>query len=185
MLSPGTDTFDLILWHLTGYYYTWHPYYIAYSWLSLWREPWQDYYTATRHLVLLNSWTPEPLYSWTPVSPALLLLLIAQSDRRPAEHAWCSDDKNVSHDRASVLRILNGTKCHTEQSVTPHTWWGPPLESVGATSRIHSPQSKVSHGAKCHTIHVVGGTSWICGGYLLNLWGYFLPHACVVWCFAW
>ena len=34
MLSPGTDTFDMILWHLTGYYYTWHLYYIAYSWLS-------------------------------------------------------------------------------------------------------------------------------------------------------
>ena len=26
MLSPGTDTFDLMLWHLTGYYYTWHLY---------------------------------------------------------------------------------------------------------------------------------------------------------------
>jgi len=55
MLSPGTDTFDPVLWHLTGYYYIWHMYYIAYSWLSLLRGPWHDYYTATRHLVLLYS----------------------------------------------------------------------------------------------------------------------------------
>jgi len=133
MLSPGTNIFDLILWHLTGYYYTWHLYYITYSWLSL--SPWHDYYTATRHLVLL--------YSWTPVSPvlissALLLLLIARSYRRLIEYAWCRDDEDVSQDHASIRRILNETKCHTEQSVTPHTWrghllnlWGPPLESVG------------------------------------------------------
>jgi len=37
MLSPGASTYDLILWYLTGYYYTWHLYYMAYSWLSLLR----------------------------------------------------------------------------------------------------------------------------------------------------
>ena len=79
--------------------------------------------------------------------------------------AWCRDDEDVSHNRTSVRWILNGTKCHTEQSATSYTWWGPPLESVGATSRIHSPQSKVPHGAKCHTTH---------GGHLLNLYGYLL-----------
>jgi len=26
MQSLGTDTLDLMLWHLTGYYYTWHLY---------------------------------------------------------------------------------------------------------------------------------------------------------------
>ena len=103
---------------------TWHLYYMAYSWLSLFRglgmiiillpDIW---YSWTP--VLLNSCTPEPLYSWTLVSPvlmspALLLLLIAQSDWRPTEHAWCRDDEDVSHDRASVRRILNGTKCHME-----------------------------------------------------------------------
>ena len=85
-----------------------------------------DYYIFTRHLILL--------YSCTPVSPVLILLLIAQSDRRSADHAWCRDDEDVSHNRASVRRFLNGTKCHTEQSAIPYTWWGPPLESVGATS---------------------------------------------------
>ena len=94
------------------------------------------------------------------MSLALLLLLIAQSDRRPTEHAWCQDDEDGSYNRASVRRILNGTVTrskvqhhtrggghllnpwgpplesisHTEQSATLHTWWGPPLESVGATS---------------------------------------------------
>jgi len=97
-----------------------------------------------------TSGTPELQYSWTHVSPvlmspALLLLLIARPYRRPVEHAWCRNDEDVSHDHASVRRILNGTKCHTEQSTAPHTWQGPPLESVGATSRIHS-----SHRTKCH-----------------------------------
>ena len=64
MLSPGTSIFDLILWHLTGYYYTGHLYFFAYSWLSLlWGL---EYYIVTRHLVLLNSCTPELLYSWNP-----------------------------------------------------------------------------------------------------------------------
>ena len=40
------------------------------------------------------------------------------------------------HGHAGVRHMVCGTKCHTEQSATPHTWWGPPLESVGATSRI-------------------------------------------------
>ena len=123
------------------------------------------YFMYSSTLVLLISCTH---------APALLLLLIAQSFRRPAEHAWCRDDEDVSHDHASVRRILNGTKYHTEQSATPYTWWGPPLESIGATSWIHSPQSKVSYGPKCHTIHVVGATYWICRGHLLNLWGYLL-----------
>ena len=148
---------------------------------------WHNYYIVTRHLVLLNSCTPELLNSCTSellyplylCPPALLLLLIAQSDRRSAEHAWCRDDEYVSYNRASVRRILNGTKCHTEQSVIPHTWWGPPLESVGATSRIHSPQSKVSHGVKCHITRD--------GGHLLNLWGPPLESVglspdCATWC---
>jgi len=40
------------------------------------------------------------------------------------------------HGHAGVRHMVCGTKCHTEQSATPHTWRGPPLESVGATSRI-------------------------------------------------
>ena len=91
------------------------------------------------------------------MSPALLLLLIAQSDRRPTEHAWCRDDEDVSHNRASIRRILNGTKWHTEKSATSHTWWGPPLESIPHTEQS-ATQSKVSH-------HTRGG------GNLLNLWG--------------
>ena len=98
------------------------------------------------------------------MSPALLLLLIAQSYRRPAEPAWCRDDEDVSHDRASARRILNGTKCHTEQSVTPHTWWGyllnlwgPTLESIPHTEQS-ATRSKVQH-------HTRGE------GHLLNLWG--------------
>jgi len=90
------------------------------------------------------------------MSPALLLLLIAQSYRRLAEHAWCWDDKDVSHNRASIRRILNGTKCHTEQSATPHTWWGPPLESIPHTEQSVTWR-KVPH-------HTRGG------GHLLNLW---------------
>ena len=59
MLSPGISSLDLILWHLTGYYYTRHLYFLAYSWLSLLRG--LDYYIITKHLVLLNSCIPEPL----------------------------------------------------------------------------------------------------------------------------
>jgi len=123
----------------------------------------------------LNSCTPELLYPLYSCPPALLLLLIAQSNRRPAEHAWCWDDDDVSHDRASVRRILNGTKCHTKQSAAPHMRWGPPLESVGATSRIHSPNR-----AKGHTEQSATPRTWwglpleSVGGHLLNLWGYLL-----------
>jgi len=76
MLSPGTSIFDLILWHLTGYYNTWHLYLFAYSWLSLFTGTWHDYYIITRHLVLLNSCTPELLYTWTPEIGRLLILLL-------------------------------------------------------------------------------------------------------------
>ena len=110
---------------------------------------WQDYYTVTRPLVLLNSCTPVLLNSCIPCihAPCIVTLLITQSYRRPAEHAaWCRDEEDVSHNRASVRWILNGTKCHTEQSATSHMWWEPPLESMGAISRIHFP-----HRAKCHT----------------------------------
>jgi len=121
--------------------------------------------------LLLNSCTPELLYPLYSCPPTLLLLLISQLDRRPAEHAWCCDDEDVSHNRASVRQILNGNKCHTEQSVTSYTWWGPPLESVGATSRIHSPHRAKYHTEQSATPHTwwepplesVGATSWICG----------------------
>ena len=56
MISPGTDTFDLILSHLTGYYYTWHLFYFAYSWLSL-----------LRGLSMIIILLPDIWYSWTPV----------------------------------------------------------------------------------------------------------------------
>jgi len=70
MLSLGTDTLILILWYLTGYYYTWHLYYIASSWLSLLWEldmiiillP-DIWYSWTP--VLLNSYAPELLCFWT------------------------------------------------------------------------------------------------------------------------
>ena len=86
MLSPSTSKLDLILWHLTGYCFTWHLYYIAYSWLSPLRRlgmiiillP-DSWYSWT--FVLLNSCIPEPpvtgrlliLYSWycTPVGPVI------------------------------------------------------------------------------------------------------------------
>jgi len=79
MLSPGTSIFDMILWHLTGYYYTRHLYLFAYSWLSLlWGlgmiiillpDIW---YSWT--LVLLNYCIPKPLEKgdscyYTPVDP--------------------------------------------------------------------------------------------------------------------
>jgi len=95
------------------------------------------------------------------MSPALLLLLIAQSYRRPAEHAWCWDDEDVSYDRASVRRILNGIKCHTEQSATPHMWWGLPLESVGPPLKFipHTEQSATPHTWWGPPLESVGATS--------------------------
>jgi len=38
MLLLGINTLDLMLWHLTGYYYTGHLYYISHSWLILLRR---------------------------------------------------------------------------------------------------------------------------------------------------
>jgi len=155
MLSHGTST------HLTWYCDTWLDTITPVTCIT-WHIHDYHFYGDLAWLLYCyqTSGTSELLYSWTLVSPvlmspALLLLLIAQSYRRPAEHAWCRDDEDVSHDRASVQRILNGTKCHTEQSATPHTWWGPPLESVGVTSRIHS-----LHRAKCHTEQSTTPHTW-------------------------
>jgi len=86
MLSPGSSTLDLILWHLTGYYYTWHLYYMVYSWLSLLRG-------LGMIIILLSnlwySWTPVLMYSWTPVllnswTPVLLNSCI------PCTHVPCT-----------------------------------------------------------------------------------------------
>jgi len=55
ILSLGTDTLDLIPWHLAGYYYTWHLYYITYSWLSL-----------LRGLDMIIIQLPDIWYSCTP-----------------------------------------------------------------------------------------------------------------------
>ena len=71
MLSPDTSTLDLILWHLTDTY-TWHLYCIFM--IITFTGTWHNYYTVTRHLVLLNSCAPELLYSWTPVKGRLLIL---------------------------------------------------------------------------------------------------------------
>ena len=73
MLSLSTDTLDLMLWHLTGYYYTRHLYYIVHSCYHF-TGTWHDYYIVIIHLVLLNSCAPELLYSWTPVTGKLLIL---------------------------------------------------------------------------------------------------------------
>jgi len=61
-LLLGTDTLDLMLWHLTRYYHTWHLYYIAYSWLSLLRG--LDIIIILL-LYIWYSWTLVLLYSWT------------------------------------------------------------------------------------------------------------------------
>ena len=79
MLSPSTSKLALILWHLTGYCYIWHLYYIAYSWLSLLRRLGmiiillQDFWYSWIP-VLQKSCTPELLYSWTPITGRLLIL---------------------------------------------------------------------------------------------------------------
>ena len=61
ILPPGTNTLDLILWHLTGYYYTGHrtslhthDYHFMGTWLLY---CYQTFGTP----VLLNSCIPEPL----------------------------------------------------------------------------------------------------------------------------
>jgi len=72
LLSYGTSTLDLILWHLTGYYYTRLLYYIVYSWLSL-----------LRRLGMIIILLPHLWYSQTPVflnpvnkeTPDIILLM--------------------------------------------------------------------------------------------------------------
>jgi len=54
MLSLSTDTLDRILWHLTGYCYTWHLYCIACSWLS-----------PLRGLGMIIILLSDIWYSWT------------------------------------------------------------------------------------------------------------------------
>ena len=84
--DTGTCHASLDTWHTaTWYQYTWPdivtpdwillhrtPYFFAYSWLSLLRG--LDYYTVTRHSVLLYSCIPKPLkkgdfWYYTPVDP--------------------------------------------------------------------------------------------------------------------
>ena len=122
MLSLDTDRLDLMLWHLTGYYYTWHMYCIAYSWLSLYRDlTWLLYCYQT-------SGTPELMYPWTPVShvlmsPALLLLLIARSYWHPTGHAWCRDDE----DDLTIMLASDGSWMElnaTRSKVSRHTRGG-------------------------------------------------------------
>jgi len=75
MLSLVTDTFNLMLWHLIGYYYTGHLYYIAHSWLSL-------LWGLDMIIILLpDICTAELLCSWTPVflNPVTGRLLILHS----------------------------------------------------------------------------------------------------------
>ena len=56
MLSLGTSTLDMILWHLIGDYYTWDLYYLAYSWILL-----------LQRLGMIIILLPDIWYSWTPV----------------------------------------------------------------------------------------------------------------------
>ena len=107
-LIYDTDIWHAITWHLishtwylahaiTWYWYTW-PNVVTSDWILFNLTPvlhclfmiiaftgtWHDYYTVTRHLVLLNSCTPKLLCSWTPVflnpwkrvAPDIILLLI-------------------------------------------------------------------------------------------------------------
>ena len=69
MLLFDTNTLNLMLWHLTGYYYTWHLYCVAYSWLSLYGDlTWLLYcYQTSGTPELLYLWTHVPLNFWTPV----------------------------------------------------------------------------------------------------------------------
>jgi len=73
MLSHGTSTLDLILWHrlvivipdtcITLHIHDYH-FYRDLAW----------YYTVTKPLLFLNSCAPEFLYPWTPVTGRLLTL---------------------------------------------------------------------------------------------------------------
>ena len=70
MLSHGTSTLDLMLWHLTGLLL--HLYYVFYSWLLLLRglgmiimlllDIWYSWNPILLTPVLLNSCIPEPLW---------------------------------------------------------------------------------------------------------------------------
>ena len=95
-----------------------------------------DFYIITRHLVLLYL-----LYSCTPVSPTLILMLIAQSFWRPASMP------GVGMTRMYPTIVLTSGGSWMELSATrskvPHhtrggghllNLWGPPLESVGLLS---------------------------------------------------
>ena len=46
-------------------------------------------------------------------------------------------------------------RCHTEQNVTPHTWWGPPLGPVGATFRTPHLMDLMSSVILLHVINTV------------------------------
>jgi len=69
-LTP--DIIILDTWHaISRYCYTW-PDIVAlvvfYIFMTItFTGTWHDYYTVTRYLVLLNSWTPVLLNSWTSV----------------------------------------------------------------------------------------------------------------------
>ena len=191
-----------ICYHLVPIYLTWY--------CDIWLNSITPDTCITLHIMIITfmgtltwllycyqtSGTPVLLNSWTPVSPvlkspALLLLLIAQSYRRPQSMP------GVRMTRMYLTIVLASGGSWMELSTTlskvpRHTWWGPPLESVEGTSRIHSP-----HRTKCHMeqsaiphtwwgppLESVGATSWICGA---TSWIYppkkiFLPPACAAWC---
>ena len=153
--STPLDLTQLLLYHLPNT--IWHILvYVICPWYVI------TWHLSYYYLILTHVIPPVPSYGLTyHLTPVFLYSCISYL-------LYCASLRPIL--------ILNGTKCHTEQSATSHSWWGPPLESVGATSRIHSP-----HRAKCHTTHVVGATSWICGGHLLNLKGYFSPACAAGW----
>jgi len=101
----------------------------TYTWL--WGTSW------TRGGHLLNSWGPPLEFSlrlarWVTMMSLVLLLLILLLTRLNILIILYTC---YTHCHAGVWQC--GTKYHTEQSATPHAWWGPPLESVRAnlTSR--------------------------------------------------
>jgi len=166
ILDTWSLTLNIWHWYLTCYHLTpdtWHlisdtwrlTYAITWYWYTWCCDTWLDIITLDTCITLpihdyhfygnltwllycyQTSDTPVLLNSCIPYTHvSCTVTLVARSYRRPVEHAWRRDNKDVSHDHASVWRILKGTKCYTEQSTTPHTWWGPPLESVRDTSWI-------------------------------------------------
>ena len=68
MLSLGTDTLDLMLWHLTGYYHTDTCITLPIHDYRLYRD-----LTWLLYCYQISS-TPELLYSWTPEIGRLLIL---------------------------------------------------------------------------------------------------------------